>query len=121
MVITEVKDNNGSNGENTVSNGSTRTAAHTHIKGLGLGENGVAKQVDGGFVGQIEAREACGVIVDLIKAKKMSGRAILLAGGPSTGKTALALAISQELGPKVPFCPLVGSELYSVEVKKTET
>ena len=45
MVITEVKDNNGSNGENTVSNGSTRTAAHTHIKGLGLGENGVAKQV----------------------------------------------------------------------------
>lgn len=48
----------------------------------------------------------------------MSGRAILLAGGPSTGKTALALAISQELGPKVPFCPLVGSELYSVEVKK---
>lgn len=98
----------------------TRTAAHTHIKGLGLDEFGVAKQVEGGFVGQVEAREACGVIVDLIKAKKMSGKAILLAGGPSTGKTALALAISQELGPKVPFCPLVGSELYSVEVKKTE-
>lgn len=98
----------------------TRTAAHTHIKGLGLDEYGVAKQVEGGFVGQAEAREACGVIVDLIKAKKMSGKAILLAGGPSTGKTALALAISQELGPKVPFCPIVGSELYSVEVKKTE-
>lgn len=98
-----------------------RTAAHTHIKGLGLDDTGAARQVEGGFVGQVEAREACGVIVDLIKAKKMSGRAILLAGGPSTGKTALALAISQELGPKVPFCPLVGSELYSVEVKKTET
>lgn len=98
----------------------TRTAAHTHIKGLGLDEFGVARQVEGGFVGQVEAREACGVIVDLIKSKKMSGKAILLAGGPSTGKTALALAISQELGPKVPFCPLVGSELYSVEVKKTE-
>lgn len=97
-----------------------RTAAHTHIKGLGLDESGAAKHVEGGFVGQAEAREACGVIVDLIKAKKMSGKAILLAGGPSTGKTALALAISQELGPKVPFCPLVGSELYSVEVKKTE-
>lgn len=96
------------------------TAAHTHIKGLGLDESGAAKHVEGGFVGQAEAREACGVIVDLIKAKKMSGKAILLAGGPSTGKTALALAISQELGPKVPFCPLVGSELYSVEVKKTE-
>ncbi|CCF59602.1 hypothetical protein KAFR_0H01930 [Kazachstania africana CBS 2517] len=115
VTISEVKDE--SNSSNNVH---TRTAAHTHIKGLGLDDTGVAKKVEGGFVGQIEAREACGVIVDLIKAKKMSGKAILLAGGPSTGKTALALAISQELGPKVPFCPVVGSELYSVEVKKTE-
>lgn len=50
----------------------------------------------------------------------MSGRAVLLAGGPGTGKTALALAISQELGTKVPFRPIVGSEVYSAEVKKTE-
>ncbi len=50
----------------------------------------------------------------------MSGRAVLLAGGPGTGKTALALAVSQELGTKVPFCPIVGSEVYSAEVKKTE-
>jgi RuvB-like protein 1 (pontin 52) len=64
--------------------------------------------------------QACGVVVDLIRAQKMAGRAILLAGGPGTGKTALALAISQELGTKVPFCPIVGSELYSTEVKKTE-
>ncbi|EDO16394.1 hypothetical protein Kpol_1030p2 [Vanderwaltozyma polyspora DSM 70294] len=116
VTISEVKDVQNGSGS-----GSNRTAAHTHIKGLGLDDAGVARSVEGGFVGQVEAREACGVIVDLIKAKKMSGRAILLAGGPSTGKTALALAISQELGPKVPFCPLVGSELYSVEVKKTET
>lgn len=120
VTISEV-DNTTNNavGQNSTQ-GASRTAAHTHIKGLGLDSQGVAKPVEGGFVGQVAAREACGVIVDLIKAKKMSGRAILLAGGPSTGKTALALAISQELGPKVPFCPLVGSELYSVEVKKTE-
>ncbi|CCH62377.1 hypothetical protein TBLA_0H00880 [Henningerozyma blattae CBS 6284] len=116
VEITQIDEKN-----SNTTNGASRTAAHTHIKGLGLDEYGVAKKVEGGFVGQVEAREACGVIVDLIKSKKMSGRAILLAGGPSTGKTALALAISQELGPKVPFCPLVGSELYSVEVKKTET
>lgn len=60
------------------------------------------------------------MVVDLIKAKKMAGRALLMAGAPGTGKTALALAISQELGPKVPFCPMVGSEVYSSEVKKTE-
>jgi RuvB-like protein 1 len=67
-----------------------------------------------------DTKQACGVVVDLIKAKKMSGRAILLAGGPGTGKTALALAVAQELGTKVPFCPIVGSEVYSTEVKKTE-
>lgn len=58
--------------------------------------------------------------MDLIKSKKMAGRALLMAGAPGTGKTALALGIAQELGPKVPFCPMVGSEVYSSEIKKTE-
>lgn len=135
VTISEVK--SGSAREN-------RTAAHTHIKGLGLRSDGTAEKVSAGFVGQESAREvflppppprspsplkhpplpnrvqACGIVVDLIKAKKMSGRAVLLAGGPGTGKTALALAISQELGTKVPFRPIVGSEIYSAEVKKTE-
>ncbi|KAJ2999034.1 RuvB-like protein 1 [Globomyces sp. JEL0801] len=97
-----------------------RVAAHSHIKGLGLRDDGTSEQAAAGFVGQETAREACGVIVDLVKAKKMAGRAILLAGAPGTGKTALALALSQELGIKVPFCPMVGSEVYSSEIKKTE-
>ncbi len=33
---------------------------------------------------------------------------------------ALALAIAHELGTRVPFCPMVGSEVYSTEIKKTE-
>lgn len=97
-----------------------RIAAHSHIKGLGLDENGEALAMGSGLVGQETAREAAGVIVELIKSKKMAGRAILLAGPPGTGKTALALAVAQDLGPKVPFCPMVGSEVYSSEIKKTE-
>mmetsp|Transcript_24754 Transcript_24754/g.36970 ORF Transcript_24754/g.36970 Transcript_24754/m.36970 type:complete len:455 (-) Transcript_24754:198-1562(-) len=98
----------------------TRVSAHTHIKGLGLNELGVANPIGAGLVGQEKAREACGLVVDLIRSRKMAGRALLLAGAPGTGKTALALGISQELGPKVPFCPMVGSEVFSSEVKKTE-
>merc|ERR1711985_151465 len=97
-----------------------RVAVHTHIKGLGLDEQGNAQQCAAGLCGQEKAREAAGVIVEMIKSKKMAGRALLLAGAPGTGKTAIALGIAQELGSKVPFCPMVGSEVYSSEVKKTE-
>jgi len=99
---------------------SARIATHTHVKGLGLAEDGSAQQIAEGLVGQEKAREAAGVVVDLIKSKKMAGRALLMAGPPGTGKTALSLAVANELGTKVPFCPMVGSEVYSSEVKKTE-
>lgn len=99
---------------------SKRIACHSHIKGLGLSDTGVAIDVSNGLVGQALAREAAGIAVDLIKQKKMAGRALLFAGPPGTGKTAIALAIAQELGSKVPFCPMVGSEVYSSEIKKTE-
>lgn len=97
-----------------------RVATHTHIKGIGLREDGIAEPIAAGLVGQCSAREAAGIVVDLIKSKKMAGKALLLAGPPGTGKTAISLAIAQELGSKVPFCPMVGSEVYSAEVKKTE-
>jgi RuvB-like protein 1 (pontin 52) len=97
-----------------------RVATHSHVKGLGLNEDGTAAEVAAGLVGQEKAREALGVAVELIKTKKMAGRALMLAGAPGTGKTALALALAHELGPKVPFCPMVGSEVFSSEVKKTE-
>merc|ERR1719473_2629369 len=97
-----------------------RVATHSHIKGLGLSEDGSAPPLAAGFVGQENARVACGICVEMIRSKKMAGRALLLAGAPGTGKTALALGVAQELGSKVPFCPMVGSEVYSSEVKKTE-
>lgn len=47
VQISEVKGNNREN----------RTAAHTHIRGLGLNTQGVAEKVAAGFVGQTAARE----------------------------------------------------------------
>lgn len=74
----------------------TRVSAHTHIKGLGLDpQTGVAAPIGSGLVGQEKAREACGLVVDLIRSRKMAGRALLLAGAPGTGKTALALGVAQ--------------------------
>lgn len=97
-----------------------RIGAHSHIKGLGLDENLRAKDVADGLVGQKRAREAAGVIVRLIKAGKMAGRGILIAGPPGTGKTAIAVAISKELGKDIPFVQISASEFYSAEMKKTE-
>ncbi len=97
-----------------------RIGAHSHIKGLGLDENLRALDVADGLVGQKKAREAAGVIVRLIKSGKMAGRGILIAGPPGTGKTAIAVAISKELGKDIPFVQVSASEFYSAEMKKTE-
>ncbi|MEM3519863.1 MAG: RuvB-like helicase [Candidatus Hadarchaeales archaeon] len=96
-----------------------RVAAHSHILGLGL-DGLKAKPIAAGMVGQKEAREAAGVVVQMIKKGKFAGRAILLAGPPGTGKTAIAIGIAKELGKDVPFVPLTASEIYSAEIKKTE-
>lgn len=56
----------------------------------------------------------------MIKEGKISGSAILLAGQPSSGKTAIAIGMSQTLGPNTPFTMIAASEIYSLEMSKTE-
>ena len=50
-----------------------------------------ARNVSQGMVGQTTARRAAGVILEMIRDGKIAGRAILIAGQPGTGKTAIAM------------------------------
>lgn len=72
------------------------------------------------MVGQLAARRAIGVTQKMIKEGKIAGRAILLAGHPGTGKTAIAMGLAQSLGQDTPFTSMSGSEIYSLDMSKSE-
>ena len=97
-----------------------RIGAHSHIRGLGLDDSLEPRDVSQGMVGQQDARKATGVVYKMIKESKISGRAILLAGQPGTGKTAIAMGLAQALGEDTPFTSIAGSEIFSLEMSKTE-
>merc|ERR1719313_644981 len=97
-----------------------RIGAHSHIRGLGLDDALEARQVSQGMVGQCSARKAAGVILQMIRAGRIAGRAILIGGQPGTGKTAIAMGMAQALGADTPFTMMAGSEIFSLEMSKTE-
>ncbi|XP_063371920.1 ruvB-like 2 [Cydia amplana] len=97
-----------------------RIGAHSHIRGLGLDDSLEPRAVSQGMVGQKTARKAAGVVLQMIREGKIAGRAVLLAGQPGTGKTAIAMGLAQALGPDTPFTSMAGSEIYSLEMSKTE-
>eukprot|EP00455_Lapot_gusevi_P050021 TRINITY_DN7195_c0_g1_i2.p1 TRINITY_DN7195_c0_g1~~TRINITY_DN7195_c0_g1_i2.p1 ORF type:complete len:465 (+),score=147.88 TRINITY_DN7195_c0_g1_i2:60-1454(+) len=97
-----------------------RIGAHSHIRGLGLDDTCEARPVSQGMVGQLGARRAAGLILKVIQEGKIAGRAVLLAGQPGTGKTAIAMGMAQALGEATPFTILAASEIFSLEMSKTE-
>ncbi|CAM8996071.1 unnamed protein product [Rhodiola kirilowii] len=97
-----------------------RIGAHSHIRGLGLDSSLEPRGVSEGMVGQTSARKAAGVILQMIKEGKIAGRGVLIAGQPGTGKTAIAMGLAKSLGQETPFAMLAGSELFSLEMSKTE-
>lgn len=97
-----------------------RIGAHSHIRGLGLDSALEPRAVSEGMVGQSSARKAAGLILQMIKEGKIAGRGVLIAGQPGTGKTAIAMGMAKSLGLETPFAMIAGSELFSLEMSKTE-
>lgn len=97
-----------------------RIGAHSHIRGLGLDDNLDPIASSQGMIGQLKARKAAAIIIKMVQQFKIAGRAILIAGPPSSGKTAIAMAMAQSLGTDVPFTSIAGSEVFSLEMSKTE-
>lgn len=97
-----------------------RIGAHSHIRGLGLDDALEPRPVSQGMVGQGAARRAAGIILEMVKEGKIAGRAVLIAGQPGTGKTAIAMGMAQALGADTPFTSIAGSEIFSLEMSKTE-
>ncbi|KAI8464409.1 MAG: TIP49 C-terminus-domain-containing protein [Monoraphidium minutum] len=97
-----------------------RIGAHSHIRGLGLDDALEARAVSQGMVGQTRARKAAGVILKMIQEGKIAGRGVLLAGQPGTGKTAIAMGMAKALGEETPFAMMAASEIFSLEMSKTE-
>jgi len=107
-----------------------RIGAHSHIRGLGLNDmleptnsstgSTTTTSTSHGMVGQYQARRAVGIFRKLLSQNRSSCGSILLAGPPSTGKTAIAMGLSQELGPDTPFVSLSGADVFSLEMSKTE-
>jgi RuvB-like protein 2 len=56
----------------------------------------------------------------MIRDGQIAGRAVLLAGQPGTGKTAIAMGMAKALGEETPFAMMAGSEIFSMEMSKTE-
>ena len=122
----------------------SRIGMQTHIAGLGLDDTLQPRFASQGMVGQLKARKSAGLIMQMIKDGKIAGRAVLIAGPPGTGKTALAMGmqmlnpplpslvrskigfltrvvgLAKSLGDDVPFTMISASEIYSLEMSKTE-
>lgn len=97
-----------------------RIGTHSHIRGLGLNDNFEPQDNADGMVGQLRGRRAAGILYRLVTEGKIAGRCVLIAGQPGTGKTAIALGLSQQLGADRPFVSISSSEIFSLDMSKAE-
>ena len=74
--------------------GARAAGTHSHIRGLGLGEDLAPVAVADGLVGQARARKAAGVLRAMVREGTLAGRGMLLVGRPGTGKVRRASRVN---------------------------
>lgn len=94
-----------------MSNASSFKSPHSHIRSLGLDNFNTPISSKFHLVGHERAREALGTVVDMVKMNKFGGKMLVLSGPPSCGKTSAGIAMSKELGEKIPFTFLTAWEI----------
>ncbi|VDL72558.1 unnamed protein product [Nippostrongylus brasiliensis] len=97
-----------------------RVGAHSHIRGLGVGHNLDPHDTADGMVGQFQARKAAAIVVKMVQSGNIAGRGVLIYGQRGTGKTAIAMGIAKALGKDTPFVSISASEIFSVDMSKSE-
>ncbi|KAK5984085.1 hypothetical protein GCK32_005803 [Trichostrongylus colubriformis] len=97
-----------------------RIGAHSHIRGLGVGPNLDPHDTSDGMVGQFQARKAAAIVVKMVQSGNIAGRGVLIYGQRGTGKTAIAMGIAKALGKDTPFVSMSASEIFSVDLSKSE-
>lgn len=95
--------------------------AHSHIRGLGLDPTTLEPRGNSqGMVGQGKARKAAGVILKMVKEGRIAGRAVLMAGPPSSGKTAIAMGQLRLVLPDTWASPRHAESLHGFETGCSE-
>lgn len=93
---------------------------HNHVKFLGVGDDDSVENFNDSFICDKDVHKAAELIIEVVRSQIFSGKVFLITGPTGCGKTALTVALSEELGSKFPFVSKSASDFNSNEIKNTE-
>lgn len=93
---------------------------YSHVNGIGSFGLSKGRVVSQGLVGQIEARKAVKILLNIFERQDFQGGGVIITGSNGTGKNTLIKALSTSITIKNLFLTANGAEIYSPTLSKTE-